>query len=357
LIYILLSLFILIFSLSLFLPRSDRLVVYLCALVFLALFSGFREGVKPDWKNYDEFFHRAQTETVEIFDYKSHRKEPIYVAWNKFIGLFFNHSLPLFLSVSFFSVLLTFTFYYKLTSWYWLCVPIYVTFFYVMREMGAMRAGFSYAALMYGVLVLNKSKIRSIIFFLLAIGFHFTSALFILTLPIILSIKKAKYLFVILLTGIIAYISKFAELFLNLVANLFVDSTLAIKIKGYLASDHLTYSLGLFDVTNIKNMIISMGCIVFYQKIKRTHPEALWCITAYIMGTSARIAFSDFAVIAGRGYSVFATVEPLIIVIFLKATLGEKGKLTAYFLVSFYSFIQIYFTLTKYPLLDYGINL
>ncbi|HIF9499019.1 TPA: EpsG family protein [Photobacterium damselae] len=322
-------------------------------IILLSLFSGFRIGIKPDYYNYEYIF--CQVDNGFDFIKNNYFKiETGYIYLNElFVSLGFNfHSLLLF--IAFTSVSLTLLSYQYFTKYIVLTTLIYFSFIYIIRDMGAIRAGLSYSILLFSLIFLvNDKKLYFVFFVFIASLFHGSAIVFFIVYPLFYIDVKYKYLYCLLIFSLIFNLLGLSSFFLDKISSFGGVSYFETKISDYTKESIYNYQIGLLDITNIKNMFFSLISIYFIQKGLIKQKIKITIITLFVLGTCIRISLSDFAAIAGRTGGVFTTVEPLVLVFLMESIRNYKTKVITFIFILIYCILMIFLGLYKYETYPY----
>ncbi|MFL1808993.1 EpsG family protein [Plesiomonas shigelloides] len=318
-------------------------------IIIFTIIAGLRVGVKPDWYNYAWVFENFQVE--RMFDYSAYSKEPGYMVLNYIVREVYDSKYLLFSVIAFMSIGLTFYSYFKFSSNPFLCVLIYCSFFFINRDMGAIRAGIAYSIFLFGLIYINNIyKYLSIV--LIASTFHITSLLAI-CIPILKNrFCTPKMLALMIITSCIFGLTGLATEIIRVLSNIDI-SLVARKSSAYLSSEDLVYEIDFLDLTNIKSLLFSFFSIYNYDKFKIKNSHFSVIIFVYVIGTCFRLAFSDLGVIAGRGYTIFNTVEPILISYFYGLYTSVHWRIIYYVGIIIYGITFMYLSINKYQTLPY----
>lgn len=329
---------------------KERKLIFIFILVLtFSIISGFRVGVKPDWYNYSWIFENFQES--QMFNYSSYSKEPGYMLLNYIVRMTYDSKYFLFSIIAFLSISLTFFSYYRMSATPFLCILIYISFFFVNRDMGAIRAGLAYSFFLFSISYIN-SKSKFYILNLLGFSIHFTSILSFFIPSVYRYLIGRKVLILILLFSFLFYLAGMSDILFYILSKIGI-SVISNKADAYMESQYLTYDIGLFDMTNIKNLFFSIVGIYFLKELSEKNKFFGILLVVYVIGTSFRIAFSDLGVIAGRGYAIFNTVEPLIISSIVSIRMNKVLLFFTYMFIVSFSFILLTMSVYKYTTFPY----
>jgi len=348
--YFLLSISCFLSFLSLFTNDKIKKSISLLLFLILVIVAGTRIGVKGDFYNYVDTFNHYYLFS-DVFSYSSHSKEPIYMLLSVFSHNFLNVEFFFFIIASI-SMFFTFKSYFKYTKYYLFSISIYLSFFFIVRDMGAIRAGVAYSIFIYSLSFLVDKKYAKFLFLtFISAGFHITT---ILALPISLLIiygSKKITLIISIVLSIVVNVSGVSSIIVKFIS-ITPLGIISSKVASYLATESLTTSIPIYDLTNLKNLTISFLLLLFYEKLASINRYAPAIITVYILGSAFRVMFSDFGVLIGRGYAIFNTVEPIVITYFLYI-LSFKRRMFLSLVYFLYLFIILYMGLSKHATLPY----
>lgn len=233
--------------------RLGKFCVYLAFCTFITLIVGLREvGIDNDSEAYQDMFDFYRTSTfMQIIEGGYGYVEKGYVFLNKIISLVGGNHRILFLFVAIFTALLNYVFFWKKSSYVFLSILFYLSFFYLYRDFTQIRYGLSAAICMWAIsLFLSKKYFQSLIIILVAISFH--NAAFILLLAVFIAKIFKNQLWYILIPIPCYFIGKLLTL------------QLVFSLLGYNA-DHM--SIYLKDESAGSASISMVGyciCLLYY---------------------------------------------------------------------------------------------
>jgi hypothetical protein len=116
-----------------------------------------------------------------------------------------------------------------------------------------------------------------------------------------------------------------------------------VKLSGYANNDYFQ-SLSFWNPVNIKNILISLICLLNYKSLKEKIIGFDLMFLSYFIGVVWWLLFIDFGIVAGRVATVFTSVEIILIPVLIKYFYESNGllKLTLFFLLFCYSSINFY---------------
>ena len=212
-------------------------------------------------------------------------------------------------------------------------VLVYFSHYYLAKDLNAIRAGAASALVFFVAVHLAREKyLLATFLFLIALSFHITSLIFLMPLVLIL-LKPNKKHFMIGLVVVLAFSASIN--ISDLLSTVFNTSFLGEKFQSYVNSEQYSYSLYLFDQVNVKNLVLILIALIFWEKLsmKFEHFHLVFC--CFFASSSFRLLFSDFAIVAGRGYSVIGMFEFLLVPYLAFGILGRALGLIAVVIYSF----------------------
>ncbi|EMB49850.1 Uncharacterised protein [Vibrio mimicus] len=346
--------FLLIISFGFLFSKINYLIgkyIYIFLIAFLFVISAFRVGVKPDYYNY-EYFYNLISSGYDFYQYGLYGVEYSFLIISSLFSEFesgFRYTLILY---SLLTMLFIGLAYPKLTKEPILAVAIYYSFFFIVRDMGVIRAGLAYAILIYALVFYSERKILLFsIFVLFASVFHQSAMVFFVLMIFYFHNPNSDKLFYILVFSVIFYIFGMSHLIIEVLSS--GGGYVSGKFQDYGKESELNYVLGFLDINNIKNFLLSLvGIHLFRKKIVSGNLFNV-LLMVFIVGTCVRIVFLDFSSIAGRLSSIFMSVEPLYISMLVGSINNIRYKIIAYIMLFLYCFGMLYLGIEKYETLEY----
>lgn len=226
------------------------------------------------------------------------------------------------LFIGFFSVCVNLKCIYRITPYSTVSVLLYFSYFYLAKELNAVRAGLASALLFYAAISFyDKKMVGSIISFILAISVHITSILFVF--PLVLLNKYITY-------KKICFVTPFVICFLLVVDGGFLLQNINFiefaknKIDLYSNSVDYSYAISFFDITNIKNISFVILSLCYWESLIKKYKYFKLMFVFFYSASIFRLLFRDFAIFAGRGYSTIGFFDFIIIPIILAEILGRR---------------------------------
>ncbi len=329
--------------------KAYRGLIYFFLTILIILFSGLRaQGVGADDISYVEQFSRVHS-YFSPFDGKfsysldDENMEVGYVALSALVKYFTDDYTYLFLLVAAISVGINAYNYYQYSAYPLLVLLLYFAHPFLHKDMNAIRSAIAAAILLFSIKQLyfkNDKKVFLII--LLASLFHISSlaAFFPYFLYKINFFSKRNILIGLIASTVIGFFGA-GHIILN---NLPDMGLLTQKLSYYLAWEIYNYSLGLFDLVNIKNIIILTLALFFWGRMESKVPYFNVLIAFYASAVFFRIIFNDFALVAGRVSSVIGITEVILLASFVSCF---KNKAIASIPIIFYASLMLVMNLAN----------
>ncbi|MFB3305735.1 EpsG family protein [Pseudomonas sp. AMR01] len=223
-----------------------------------------------------------------------------------------------------------------------LSVLVYFTHFYLAKELNAIRLGIASGLLFYAATYLYRQRYMKLaLYFLAATLVHVSSVFFIIPLALYaMKPKRVLYLFVSVILILLAVFIDFKSVLRHAALFGFVGE----KIELYLNADMYSYALPLFDMVNIKNLVIVVGALVCWRRLEARYPTFNLVFCIFYCATFLRIVLGDFAILAGRGYASISMFEYILLPMIAVHLLGRK---LGFLLVCLYAFGTLYLNLSS----------
>ncbi|WP_296126586.1 EpsG family protein [Pseudomonas sp. Ga0074129] len=327
--------------------RSYKIIYYWIVMFFLVLLASFRSiGVGSDDQAYMFIFHGIPS----LLECESFLCGYSYSIYNIEFGFFWFLSLLLvfsssqywlFFSVAFASVCFNLKSIRYFSPYAGASVVVYFTHFFLAKELNAIRLGLATAILFYAACFLTKCRYSMMFFlFAIAVSLHVSSIIFLMPVVVyLLSPNRSVFVFAGITSLLLAWLFDLGLLFNSLAGFGFIGE----KISLYLSAEEYNYALPIFDVVNIKNLLVCSISLLFWNQLLSRYDWFKISFCFFYSATMFRILFGDFAILAGRGYSVISMFEyvliPCLACFFLGRGLG-------YIVVFIYSFLTLWLNLT-----------
>ncbi len=315
------------------------------SFLLLFLFAGLRQkGVGADDIAYIEKFFEIPDLSHWLtgkftYSFKSVYMEPGYTVFAAFIRMFTDDYLYLFTGMAFLSVSIAIHNYYRYSSYVFLTLLLFFVHTYLYRDLNQIRAAVAASLGLYLIYTMeNKAHGKTLAVIVLASLFHMAALSYIIVYVLSFFKVTKNKLMLMLFVSVVGGVVGVTNLFLSVMPNL---GYISVKLMNYSASKYAE-PIGLFDITNIKNLFISIFLLFSW---KRLHYKVKYFETMMLFllaGTSWRILFSDFGILAARVATFFSIVEvilvPALILVF-------KQKLLPTIFIVFYAFLTLYLNL------------
>lgn len=213
---------------------------------------------------------------------------------------------------------------------------IYFCHFYLAMELNAIRFGLASGVIFYAIKCFSEKKYWHFwMLYIIAISIHVSSVLMIIPIIIILFSPSRFHLsllsVVVILLSAMFDKSKILDMF-NLV------DFLSEKGNLYSNAAQYNYTIPIYDPVNLKNMFISVLCLISYKGLCKRYKYFEIASIFFISASLLRILLGDFAILAGRSYAAIAMFDciivPMLAVYFV-------GRLWGFILVLIYAFLLL----------------
>lgn len=285
--------------------KYQRYIIMIFLWLFLTLFAGLRYN-NADWGQYVLMFEEAistpEFTSVDIgFDFIS-----------KFLGLFTNSPLSLFLFYAATATALNLESFKKYSPYFLICILFYFVHHYVLKEMIQIRAGLASAICLYSIRFLSENKYKKFFFvWIIAVTIHLSAVIWGITWfchRYKMTFKWVNYLVIFsLIIGIVCPFGNLIKLFAN-----GIDE----RLTAYIAYGDEGYAgtLGIFtNINTLKSMFVFLIISLYYKKLESSSKYFVPIYYAYAAGLSWLMIFNDFAIIGARMSSILFSVEPIVI--------------------------------------------
>lgn len=328
--------------------KSLRLVFVLAAFLLLWLFAGLRyPTVGVDGWGYVRAFERIPDLYFWFngdfaYRYLDWYMEFNYVFLNGFIKLFTNNYTVLFLSIAFLAIGLNIFNYYKYSKYTLLTILLYFSHTFLYRDIGQIRAGIACAIGLFLVSQIHKKQhIRIVMTIFMASLFHMAAlSLLLVYFFSFFELTRKRLVLAILFSLIIgaggtkAYVESVSP---------YLGTNISRKLSNHLSTERFSTDLGVFNITNVKNLFLLFLLLLFWMPLSRALPYFKTVALFLVLATCWRIAFNDFATLAGRVATFYSIVE----VLFLSGLLSVvKQKVFVAFCIVLYAFFIFYLNIT-----------
>jgi len=322
--------------------KNKKFIMIGFITILLIYFSGFRHQVGADDLNYAILFNQVKTIMNEsiINSYTNYFMEPGFVALNSTIKVFTNDYHLFMLFIAFLTVLFTSYNYSRYSPYVILSLLLYFVHTFLARDMNQIRAGLAASILLFSIkYIYNNNFIKFSLVILIASSFHIGAIVFFITYFVARKeYNKFTYLSFIFIAIILSYFGLAGIVVENLPDSLGILKTV---LTGYYNSPEFKNSVSTFDITNIKQIAISLTIILCLSRLKEKSIYFILLFNIYIIGVIWRIAFSDFGIFAAR-FATFLTITEVILITFFLLCVKGKQKIFIAFLIVLYAFATLY---------------
>ncbi|AVE07858.1 MULTISPECIES: EpsG family protein [Pseudomonas] len=251
------------------------------------------------------------------------------------------NSFVLFGFSSLFAVVLNIRSIRYFSPYFALGVLVYFTHFYLAKELNAIRLGIASGLLFLAAMYLHRQRYMKLAFYVIAATLvHVSSVFFIIPLSLYkMKPKRILYLFVSVILVLMAMLIDFKSVLRQAALFGFVGE----KIELYLNADMYSYALPLFDMVNIKNLLIILLSLICWRKLEVRYPTFNLVFCMFYCAAFFRIVLGDFAILAGRGYASISMFEYVLLPMIAVHLLGRKLGFLA---VCLYAFGTLYLNLS-----------
>ncbi|KQA98433.1 EpsG family protein [Vibrio metoecus] len=319
---------------------------FLYSTLLLVFFAGARAvGVGSDDENYYNMFLSVPNFSEWIygeFSYSFEKiwMEPGYVFFGSIFRSISSEPVALFFPVAFLSVTIACYYYYKLSPYYFMSLLLFFSHNFLYRDINQIRSAITCAiGLALISFIYKRKKIHTFILILLASLFHMVGLVYFVTFVFSRISQYRKLHFYGLLISVFLSISGFLHF---LISNINFLGVISTKISSYSTTEKYVNSVGLLDITNIKNMVIFLLLYSFWDVLSSKYDKFRICFTFFAFGVFWRIAFSEFGVLSARVATIFTITEVILIPMLISIF---KQKLTPALITVFYAFLMLYINL------------
>jgi len=231
---------------------------------------------------------------------------------NAIVRQFSNNYSAMFLMVASIAVGITLYNYNNLSLSPMLSTLVYFSHTFLYRDMNQIRAGIAAAFALFLIIQIYERR-RLAALGTIAIAGLFHVAAFSLIIPWVAShVRMTKAIALAALAlGVALGMVGIGNIIVPLMPDL---GFITDRIQSYYSQSQHSYALGVFDVTNIKNITILSVAIMVWERAEARHSLYPILVMFFSLAVFWRLAFNDFAIIAARVATFFAIVEPVLVV-------------------------------------------
>ena len=312
---------------------KNQLPFYLLFWVFLILFAGFNTA-SPD---YDGYKHIAeQVGSFEDFadgSTKNLHGDITFYLISSFVNTFELDIQFVFIIMAFISISITSFVVFKLSNNPFVSLILYGSHHYLNKDVIQIRAGLSSSLLLLTVLLISyRHKIFASYSYFFSVMSHSSSLIALPPIMATMLISRQQLSRLLVAVIIVGFVIHVLGGFFGLLK--YIEIFLPQGVKNYIDWQLYNYDMGLFNLSSIRALFISSALIFFLNRVEQSRSDVIF-ISCYIMGTFLLIAFSDFAILAGRLSSILMSAE----IILLVNLASKLKKIKFLLLVVFYALL------------------
>lgn len=325
--------------------KKINLSCYFFCTIALILFAGLRNsGVGDDDANYVQKFHEIPDISHWIwgsykYTFADAWMEPGYIFIGALIKFFSTEYIFLFLTIALFSVGIASYNYYRYTKYALFAILLFYVHTYLYRDINQIRSAVAAAIGLFLIYSIHhKQYIKSLFIIFLASTFHMAAFSYVVVVLLsFLSIGRKTMAISVVISIFVGAVG-ISYLLLSMLPGM---GYITEKLLDYADSGYAE-SVKLFDITNIKNLVIFFACILFWDRLSEKVPFFKTLMLFYFIAVSWRILFNDFGIFAARISTFFAVVEVLLIPSFFYIF---KNKIFISIVIISYAFLTLYINL------------
>ncbi len=318
----------------------------LLVAVVLILFAGLRGENFADYSSYREYFRtitNGESSSVVAMD-------PGFLLINKFVASITDNPLWLFLLISLLAIGINFRCYVDYTPFYFIAILVYFSHTFLGRELMQIRAGLAAAIILYSYKYIVSRKFWKFLFVVLtASTIHLASIVVLIIYPISRLKIKIKLWYTILgISLIVGYLTPLGK-----IIKILPQIDILQRIQYY--SDNSMYNINLGILTNptlLKQLIICLVGLMFYDILK----VKVWgyhvLLTSYVVATCWLILFRDFSIFSARIATFFSITEVLLLSGYVYL-FGYRSRIFYLFLVIIFAFAMLFLNIFQNKIVHY----
>lgn len=296
-----------------------RLISRFIVFLFLTIPASLRYYTGADYGSYVKFFYNSQSLS---------KCEILWIFLNKIV-IFLN--LPVQFIFVFSAILIYYPICFKLKrKYYCLSIVLYIILFYYFKSYNILRQMIAVSFILWALIKFeSKNYIKSLILYLIAIGFH-NSAIILLPCFFVSFIKiKGKRLPFILLFLILILCLRFN--FLNIMFSLL--SKLGSRYSKYANSKKFMSQLKINSGLGVlSRLFFPIFAIIFYKKLKNKYSSNIYLLNfSYILILTTILGIK--VIILGRIRELFIFV-PLLLAGLVLEEFGKYRKIAMLLILS-----------------------
>lgn len=294
----------------------------------LILYAAFRDGdAVADYNTYLQYYE----------DYTEVLVEPSFVFISFIVHHVFAHPIFLFIIYAILGVTLKFLAIKQLTQLWFLSILIYISYFFILHELGQIRVGVASGMLLLSIKPLFERNLkRFLTYAIIAMLFHF-SAIIVFVFWFLNPFRINRFLYSLLIP--IAYVVYFLKI--NLV---YIIPIPYIKEKMDIYQQLLdTQQINVFNLLYLVKCVIFYYLLYFLPQIQAYNKYAILLLKLYAISLSCFTFFAIIPVLGFRISELIGIVE-IIVLPFIYYTIRPKeySKLIVLVVVLVLSYVQIF---------------
>lgn len=321
----------------------------------LILFSGLRvSGVGSDDHNYEYIFNEMPTLSEYIgnpglYDLSSYRKEIGFLIVNLILKSISNDYTTLFMFCALFSVGIAGSAYRYLSPFPYVSLLLFFVHTFLYRDMNQIRAAMAAAICLYCIpYMARQAYLKVVLVILTASLFHVASLCMFLAMLFGLQEPSRKKACAYVLFSIFLGVISISSVILSFLPGL--NTSITTSVVNYSQSEMYSQDLGMWHITNIKSLVILLVLTIFFNKLRSQINYFSVMYSFYTLGVCWRLAFNDFAILAGRIATFFEIVEVVLVPCLI---LLVRQRFVGHFLIFAYAFSVFYLNVFVVPRRDY----
>lgn len=326
--------------------KKNKFLPFLFLVFILILFAGLRDNIDNDFYNYSEIFKNTRgisfKQLLDSSTYLDSHIELGYRVINYIVSCLTSNYHIIFLFSALLSISVSGFVIFKLSPYPFVSLLLYLSHNLLLRDMMQIRSGIACSICFLALyFLLKKNFLNSFFSILVGSTFHLVSISYI----IFFFISKLNLFynkkFLILMFCFAIVLSLLFPL-----GNIFKIITFGdnfVKLSGYANNDYFQ-SLSFWNPVNIKNIFISLICLLNYKTLKEKISGFNLMFLSYFIGVVWWLLFIDFGIVAGRVATVFTSVEIILIPVLIKYFFERNGilKFALFFLLFCYCSLNFY---------------
>jgi len=336
-VYYILSFLIFVLGLSSFSEKNkkDTSIAYIIAVSLLVLIAGLKTQGSTDYLSYKNVYETFSTNV----SFESSYEIGFQLFQNTFrilgLGFLFFYFVFACVSIGVKTYVIK-----KMVPYVFPALMIYLCGLYFERDNDGIRQGISIAFCYIGMYyMLRDKKVKMIISYLLAISFHYSSAVFAITF--VLGKVKLKDRTIAIVVGIFFILCAVHLSFSNILMNYLPSEVALLKMEQYSNSEDYSVAMGI-TVGLIFRMIILLLFMFLHHKMQISEKLYLILRNGFALSIILSLAFNDFIILAHRLPYAFREFQIFIVPYMFTAARRTDQKQFFYFVLWIYCCVILY---------------